>query len=386
MAGQMVKTLGSLKGVALKLGQSIALSQDTQPEAVRRLLYQMFAQVPALDFEKIRTVLTAELGQEFEKVFAQLDHAPFAAASLGQVHRGVLLDGTEVAVKIQYPRAKQTLRQDLQNLGAVMKTAGLGMNLFDEKSYLHEIQTQFSQELDYDLEQRHLEQYRQSVSPWPELRVPKSYPELSSASVLVTELLEGEVLTDVCAEPAKWSAEQRFVLGKQLIRAVYGPFLRDGLVHGDCHPGNFLFLKNGGLGILDFGCVRHFSKPFWHAYRHTIQAALHQDFSQVFEITQSAGFRIQISENKARALLNDLSVIVSRPFLVAYDFGACHIRKDILALVRERPQDFLRIRPPAEGIFFFRSIVGLMDMLRALQCEGDFRSVFIELLGDSHCP
>lgn len=380
MADRMVETLGSLKGIALKFGQGMALSQDMQPEAVKKLLYQMFSNAPSLDFSVVRELLQAELGQDIEALFEEFAPEAFAAASLGQVHRATLKSGEAVAVKVQYPKAAQTLRHDLNNLASVMRTAGLGLNLFDEKGYIDEFQTQFSEELDYSLERRRLEHFRTLLEPWPDLMVPRTYPNVSTSRVLVTELLNGKTLTVVCAERDAYSPKERYRIGEQLIRAIYGPFLTSRTMHGDCHPGNFVTMPDGRLGVLDLGCMKEFSFAFWQSYRRTIQSALEGNFSNVLEITAQAGFRIQVSDEQARSLLLDLSHIVCRPFRGDYDFSQCRIREDVTALVRQRPQDFLRVRPPAEGIFFFRSIVGLSDILRALGSSGDFRTTFSELM------
>lgn len=377
---RIVQTLGNLKGVALKLGQTFALSQSSQPEAAKALLHQMFSQAPPLEYQVIQTLLENEFKKPPDKIFKHFETVPFAAASLGQVHKGTLHDGRQVAVKVQYPNANHALWHDLNNLAVVLRTAGLGLNLFNEKEYIEELQQQFSDELDYSLELKRLEQFRALLKPWPDLHVPYAYPDLCTPRVLTTELLNGRMLTEVCTQNDQHTPDERFRIANQLIQAIYGPFLQEGTIHGDCHPGNFIIMTDGRLGMLDFGCTRTFSPSFWKAYRRTVRATLDGELEKILELTRQAGFHIQLEDDAARSLLHELSNIVSRPMMAPYDFGTCRIRENVTALVRRRPQDFLRVRPPSEGIFFFRSIVGLTDILRMLKSHGDFRPTFSALL------
>ncbi len=188
-----------------------------------------------------------------------------AAASLGQVHRAVLEDGRAVVVKVQYPGVGDSLQGDLDNLGMVVKTVSKATKAMDGTAYFRELREEMMLELDYRREAALCQGFAKSVARLPDLKVPTVIAERSSERVLTLELLEGQTLKDWVV--AERTPEERFRVARQLIRAIYGPFLCAGEIHADPHPGNFMVMADGRLGLLDFGSVKHFSERFVDANR-----------------------------------------------------------------------------------------------------------------------
>lgn len=381
-ARRLLETLGELKGAALKVGQALSLAGGALPDDVREVVSRLFSQAPPVPFEDVAVVLEEELGRPHREVFPRFEEEPFAAASLGQVHRATLASGEEVAVKVQYPGVAEALEDDLRNLGTVARAVGLGIS--GAGAYADELASSFREELDYELELRRLEQFRAFYAPEPDLVVPRSYPALCSRRVLVLERLEGPTLDAFTREDAP--ADVRFRVAEQLVRATYGPFVSHGAIHGDTHPGNFVVLRDGRLGVLDFGATRSFSEGFRGAYHELLASAVRGEIPDYVALVRRAGFTIRVPDARARSLLEEIAGIVSRPLCGPYDFGQDRIVEDLQALKLKRAPDLLRVLPPAEGILFYRSLAGLHHDVRALRAAGDFRPVLRRLLGQRAAP
>ena len=265
MAEKLVATLGDLKGAAMKFGQAVSMDPDLLTPEVRQVLARLQNQAPAMGYETVARVVREELGAPPEALFRQFDRQPLAAASLGQVHRAVLEDGRAVVVKVQYPGVADSLMGDLDNLGMVVKTVSKAAKVVDGTAYFQELREDLLLELDYRREARLCHAFVQSASRLEDLKVPDVIPERTCERVLTLELLQGQTLKDwVVTAPG---AEERFRVARQLIRAIYGPFFCAGQIHADPHPGNFMVMSDGRLGLLDFGSVKSFSERFMDTNR-----------------------------------------------------------------------------------------------------------------------
>lgn len=380
-ARKVLETLGQMKGAALKVGQTLSLGAGHLPPEVREIVAQLFSQAPAMDYAQIAAVVADELGDEPEALFASFEREPFAAASLGQVHRAVTKSGEPVAVKVQYPDVAGALDDDLRNVGTLVRSVGLS-RLVDGDAYYAEVRRELEAELDYRRELALVEEFRGYLARWPELRVPRTYPELSSTRVLVLERFEGPTLHEYTKTIAGIPAAERFRIAMQLTRAVYGPFILHRVIHGDTHPGNFVVLADGSLGVLDFGSIKRFSEGFWRCYCESIAGGLAGGDIDLVSLMREGGFHISLPDERAQELLDAIAHIVGRPLLGPYDFGHDTIVEELRGLALKRATELLRVRPPPEGILFYRAVAGITHDLRALRAAGDFRPFFAELLGE----
>jgi predicted unusual protein kinase regulating ubiquinone biosynthesis (AarF/ABC1/UbiB family) len=378
-AKRVLETLGDMKGAALKFGQMMSLGAGHLPPEVRKVVGKLFSQAPSLDYDKIAEVVRQELGGDPKSVFAEFDETPFAAASLGQVHRARTHEGVEVAVKVQYPGIGSAIEDDMRNAGLLVKTLSIGSNLFDNRAYFDELKHELTLELDYTREIKLAEEFRAYVKPWPELVVPKTFPELSTSKVLTLEKLEGQTLHAFADSPDA-TPEDRFRVGIQMSRAIYAPFILHRVIHGDTHPGNFIVRPDGTLGVLDFGSIKHFSEPFHRCYMRAIDQALSGAPFDLLPVMRAGGFTIGIPDDRAQNLLNAMADIITPPLRGTYDFGEDTIADTMRAFVMKNTPDLLRVRPPAESVLFYRAIAGATHNLRALRARGDFRPLFEELL------
>ncbi|HEY1909052.1 MAG TPA: AarF/UbiB family protein, partial [Myxococcaceae bacterium] len=164
-------------------------------------------------------------------------------------------------------------------------------------------------------------------------------------------------------------------------RAIHGSFLVDGTVHADPHPGNFLVMPHGRLGVLDFGSVKRFSRAFFQGHREVFHLVLQQQPVDVLALVRRVGFTVDLPDDEARPLLEQLIHIAGRALRTDdYDYAHDTMAPDSRKLVARHAAQFLRMRPPAEGVMFIRAFGGLQQNLRLLGARGDFRPFYRSLL------
>jgi predicted unusual protein kinase regulating ubiquinone biosynthesis (AarF/ABC1/UbiB family) len=378
-AEKLVETLGDLKGAAMKLGQVASMDPDLFPPEVRAVLARLQNEAPPMPYERVAAVVEDELGGAPETLFAEFSREPIAAASLGQVHRARLHDGRDVVVKIQYPGIEQALRSDIDNLGLVVRTMALTHRALDGRQYFHELAEELAHELDYSREGRLAREFAKASAALPDVVVPEVVDERTSTRVLTMQYLPGQTLKAFLASKAD-NAERLRVSGL-LIRAIHGSFLVDGTVHADPHPGNFLVMPDGRLGVLDFGSVKRFSRGFFQGHRDVFHLVLHQQPVDVLALVRRVGFTVDLPDDEARPLLEQLIHIAGRALRTDdYDYAHDTMAPDSRKLVARHAAQFLRMRPPAEGVMFIRAFGGLQQNLRVLGARGDFRPFYRSLL------
>ncbi|HZX42778.1 MAG TPA: AarF/ABC1/UbiB kinase family protein, partial [Myxococcaceae bacterium] len=372
-------TLGDLKGAAMKLGQAASMDPDLFPPEVRAILARLQNEAPPMAFERVAMVIEDELGGSPDALFTEFSREAIAAASLGQVHRARLRDGREVVVKIQYPGIDQALRSDIDNLGLVVKTMALTHRALDGRQYFHELAEELAHELDYSREGRLAREFARASARLPDIVVPEIIDERTSTRVLTMQFIPGHTLKTFLASHPD-NAERLRVSGL-IIRAIHGAFLVDGTVHADPHPGNFTVMSDGRLGVLDFGSVKRFSRRFFEGHRDVFYRVLEQQPIDVLALVRRVGFTVDLPDDEARPLLEELLHVAGRALRTdAYDYGNDTMAPDSRKLFARHATQFLKIRPPAEGVMFIRAFGGLQQNLRLLGARGDFRPFYRSLL------
>jgi predicted unusual protein kinase regulating ubiquinone biosynthesis (AarF/ABC1/UbiB family) len=377
-AEKLVATLGDLKGAAMKLGQAASMDTDLFSPEILGVLARLQNEAPPMPWRTVRAVVEEELGGPPEALYADFSQEPMAAASLGQVHRARLHDGREVVVKVQYPGIDAALRSDIDNLGAVVKAMALTGRAMDGRAYFQELAEQLTHELDYRREGRLAMEFARASARLPDVKVPEVFEDRTSARVLTLELLPGVTLKQFLA--SKPDNAERLRVSGLLIRALHGTFLLEGTVHADPHPGNYMVMPDGRLGVMDFGSVKTFSRPFFIAHRDVFERVVEQRPIDVVALAHQVGFTLEISDQEARPLLDGLVDIAGRPLRSGeYDYGADTSPADSRRLLARNPGKMLKIRPPPEGLLFFRAFGGLQQNLRLLGASGDFRPFYRSL-------
>jgi predicted unusual protein kinase regulating ubiquinone biosynthesis (AarF/ABC1/UbiB family) len=244
-----------MKGVLMKLGQMASYVDDGLSPAARRTLSRLQDSVPPMSPDLAAQVVTEELGRPPEQAFATWDPQPIAAASIGQVHRAITLDGRAVAVKVQYPGIAETIEADLGNVALLRRMLKITAPAQDVEALIAELRERIAEELDYRREARNQQRFADYYDGHPTIRVPRIVPELSTRRVVTSELADGARF----AELAGWSQAERDLAAETIYRFVFRSLYEAHAFNGDPHPGNYLFHGGGRVTFLDFGLVKHFT-------------------------------------------------------------------------------------------------------------------------------
>lgn len=379
-AEKLVSALGDLKGLAMKIGQQISMDPDLLTPEVRAVVARLQNQAPPMPYAQVREVIAGELGLGPEEAFSEFEEEPLAAASLGQVHRAVTREGELVAVKVQYPDIARALKSDLDNLGAMVNVVATTTRLAQGKAYFAELREGMLDELDYRLEAQRGRQFAAAAASLPEVRVPRCFDALTAAKVLTLELLPGPTLKTFLAHIDERSNEERFRASRLIMLAVWGPLLLKGIVHSDPHPGNFLLMPNGQVGVLDFGAIKQLSPVWIDVNRRLFSHAVRDERFDAIALSLECGFEFDDLVS-ARAFVQAVVDIATRPPKSRnFDYGKSAMNKDMRNHFLKNATVLPKIRPPKESVQFYRAIGGLSQNLENLRAQGDFKGIYEEIL------
>ena len=255
VALKLFHRLGYLRGAMTKLGQAAGNLPLLLPEQVADTLDRLHFDSPPMHYPLIREVVRNEFGKGAEDVFLDFDKEAFAAASLGQVHRARLKSGEPVAVKIQYPGIARTIDADFRNLSALLLPLRLGKDWEYAKAQFEEVRRMLNQEVDYLREAESTRLARELFRPEDGIVVPRVHPEYSGKRVLTTDYIHGLHLPDYLATNPTQASRNDFGTKMYIAwKRMYYAFMP----YADPHSGNYLYLSDGRLGLIDFGCVQHY--------------------------------------------------------------------------------------------------------------------------------
>lgn len=377
-AEQLFKVLGELKGGAMKFGQTLSLFEAVLPEDVarpyREHLTRLQDSAPPMPTSRVHTVLRRELGAQWRSDLIELDPRPAAAASIGQVHRGVWRDGRQVAVKVQYPGADEALRSDLRQIGRLSKVIAPLAGGLDVKPLVEEMTERISEELDYLMEARHQQQAAEGFVGHPEFVVPAVFA--ATPRVLVSEWIEGRPLSMVRDDPA----ELRNAIGLTYVRFLFAGPATVGLLHADPHPGNFKVLPDGRLGVIDFGLVARMPAGLPEAVGRILRIAELGDAEQVHQGLKAEGF---VGDDvSAHDLMEYLAPFVEPAAVEEFQFS-----REWMGEQFRRVRDVqgaggvgLRINLPPSYLLIHRVWLGGLAVLSQLGVKAAFGKVLEEFL------
>ncbi|MET7305997.1 ABC1 kinase family protein [Streptomyces sp. NPDC005134] len=333
-ADQLFKTLGELKGGAMKLGQALSVFESALPEEVagpyRAALTKLQEAAPPMPTRTVHGVLAERLGEDWRELFLEFEDKPSAAASIGQVHRAVWHDGREVAVKVQYPGAGEALLSDLTQLSRFARMLGPLIPGMDIKPLIAELRDRVSEELDYELEARSQQEHAEEFADDPDVVIPDVVHQ--SDQVLVTEWIDGVPLSEVITDGTQ---EQRDRAGQLLARFLFSGPARTGLLHADPHPGNFRLLPAGTedgeagqwrLGVLDFGTVDRLPGGLPQPIGDSLRLTLAGDAEAVYELLREEGFVKESIDLDPNAVLDYLLPIIEPAQVEEFTFTRSWMR------------------------------------------------------------
>jgi aarF domain-containing kinase len=258
---RLLDSMGYLRGAIMKVGQTLASFPDIVPREFVQTLDRLYFDAPPMHWSLLREMVHNELGASPESVFASFEKRAFAAASLGQVHRAQLKTGEQAAVKIQYPGIARTIREDFRNFFFFLLPGRLNKDWESMKNQFDDLRLRLERETDYEAEAAALARARPLFHEDDGIVVPRVYPRHSTARVLTMECLGGVHLDEFMARHP--SQEQRDEFAKKIIRAWYRLLFAGRLLYADLHPGNFLFMADGRLGVIDFGFALSVDDDLW---------------------------------------------------------------------------------------------------------------------------
>lgn len=376
VAAELRTALGGMKGPIMKVAQMLATIPEAIPEEYALELAQLQANAPAMGWPFVKRRMASELGRTWQKKFGSFERDAAAAASLGQVHRATTLEGEPVACKLQYPDMQSAVEADLTQLEMVFAIQRRIDGVIDTRQMSKEIGARLREELDYDMEARHIALYQHMLSDDETIRVPDVVAGLSTKRLLTMSWLDGQPLLDFREAPL----EDRNAIAAAMFRAWWHPFSHFGVIHGDPHLGNYTVREDHGINLLDYGCIRKFPPTFVAGVVELYRGLQTDDRDRVVAAYESWGF--EKLNNELVDVLNIWASFIYGPLLddrvrtiadgvSAGKYGREEATKVHAALKKHGP-----VTPPREFVFMDRAAIGLGGVFLHLAAELNFHDLF----------
>ncbi|MBV1696911.1 MAG: AarF/ABC1/UbiB kinase family protein [Hyphomicrobiales bacterium] len=392
-ATALSSALGRLKGPLMKVAQLMSTIPDLLPPEYAVELQKLQSEAPPMGWAFVKRRMTAELGPDWQGKFASFEHHPAAAASLGQVHRALSHDGSRLACKLQYPDMESAVEADLQQLGWLLAIRRRLDGALDTREIGKEIGDRVREELDYRREAKHVALYRTMLDGIDIVRVPRTWPELSTGRLLTLDWLDGSRMLAHKDDPLA----VRNALATAMFTAWWLPFSRFGVIHGDPHLGNYtVFGANGtrrrkpsapiGINLLDYGCIRIFPPKFVRGVADLYHGLLHDDEDLVVHAYETWGFR-RLSRDLIDAL-NIWARFIYGPLLddrvrtIADGVAPAEYGRREAFRVHQLLKQNGPVTVPREFVFMDRAAIGLGAVFLHLRAELNFYRLFNEAIED----
>ncbi|HET7338741.1 MAG TPA: AarF/ABC1/UbiB kinase family protein [Candidatus Dormibacteraeota bacterium] len=376
-ADDVAEELGAMKGVLMKLGQMASYIYEDMPLTFRAAMSRLQHRAPPMTPELAATVIREEFGAGPEEVFTEWDALPFAAASIGQVHRAITKDGRAVAVKVQYPGIARSITSDLRNVGLLRRVVAAAFPGLDTRSFVDEVAERLKEEVDYVREAQSQEMFATYYDGHPVIRVPHVVPELSTSRVLTTELVSGSSFDDLLT----WSQHERDLAAETIHRFVFRSLYRLHAFNGDPHPGNYLFHRGGRVTFLDFGLTKLFTDedlaPLIDAVRFLV---IEKDYEAFRASLEKAGF-LKAGAPVGTDIVVDRfgqfygTVLQDAPMTLTPEYASAIVRRFFDARGPLAPYSDV----PREYVIMQRINLGLYAVLGSLHATANWRRIAEEI-------
>jgi predicted unusual protein kinase regulating ubiquinone biosynthesis (AarF/ABC1/UbiB family) len=383
-AAELAAALGGLKGPIMKAAQLLSTIPEALPAEYASQLAQLQSQAPPMGPAFVRRRMQAELGPDWRSRFQDFEIEAAASASLGQVHRAVAPDGRQLAVKLQYPDMQSAVEADVNQLRMVFAIHARMDPAVETGEILQEISARLREELDYELEARHMALYAAIFRGDPLIRVPQVLPELSTKRLLTMNWLGGRRLLEYKAAPL----EHRNQIARAMFRAWWFPFSHYGVIHGDPHLGNYnVFETDGhpaGINLLDYGCMRTFAPRFVGGVIDLYRGLLSGDQALIVNAYETWGFRglskelIDVLNIWARFIYGPL--LDNRERSIAEGTTPGEYGRREAFTVHKALKEKGPVKVPREFVFMDRAAIGLGGVFLHLDARLNYYRIFNETI------
>ncbi|HET8719087.1 MAG TPA: AarF/ABC1/UbiB kinase family protein [Nocardioidaceae bacterium] len=387
-AEQLFRTLGELKGGAMKFGQVLSVLESALPEEVaapyRAQLTRLQDSAPPMAAGTVHGVLARELGSRWRTKLVEFDDNPAAAASIGQVHRGRWKDGREVAIKIQYPGAGDALRSDLRQIGRLARTFGGLVPGIEIKPLVAELQARLEEELDYSLEAEAQRAFADGFRDDPDILVPEVVAHTDS--VLVSEWVDSR--SSLARLIAEGTQEERDRYGELYVRFLFEGPRRTGMLHADPHPGNFRLLDPDAdgptMGVVDYGAVARLpERGLPRAIGSLMRIAMLDEYDDVLDALRDEGFVKPNIRIDPKDLRDYLSPFIEPARHERFTFSRAWMREQFQRINDPREPGYtmtLKLNLPPSYLLIHRVWIGGIGVLCQLGATAPFREILEDAL------
>ena len=380
---QIAETLGEMKGAVMKVGQIASQYKDVFPPEVATALEKLQKDAPPMPYTQIKAQVERELQGSITNLFAEFEETPFAAASIGQVHRAVLPSGQKVVVKVQYPDVDKNCDSDLKQVRMALKIAGvLNMSRTLQEQLFSEIRQSLHDELDYVKEAHNLRIFGGFHSRDEGIIIPRVISSHSSKRILTLTEETGETL----AVAATWDNEIKQKIATHLFHFTAGQLFGLYRMHCDPHPGNFAFRADGSVVAYDFGGIRSYSDSEVQLFRRFAQHAIKGDVTALEQDLIVLEVRRDDSSLVPGDFYQQWLAIGLKPLSIppyqegAFDFANSHVHHDVIAQMRTSLKYFGQFQPSATTMMLDRTVSGQYWNLVNLGVKIDLSPLVYEYL------
>ncbi|HNE75030.1 MAG TPA: AarF/ABC1/UbiB kinase family protein, partial [Microthrixaceae bacterium] len=335
---------------------------------------------PPMAPELVEQVVRAELGDAPERVFAEWDPVPLAAASIGQVHRAVTRDGRAVAVKVQYPGVDRAVAADLESSDLLFQVLGMLFPGLDPAPIVTELRERLVEELDYRIEADNQRLFTDRYRDHPFIHVPAVFDDLSTARVLTTELVEGAPFSEV----VDWPDDERQLAAECLYRFAFGGIYQLHAFNGDPHPGNYIFHPGGRITFLDFGLCKRFTEQEVADFEDMIQAmVLERDVARFRRVIERLGIlspELVVSDDELVAYFGHFYEFVMEPkeIEITPEWSSDSVRR-FFDLTGEHTDIMKAANLPPSMVIVQRINMGLFALFGDLHARANWREIAEEI-------
>jgi predicted unusual protein kinase regulating ubiquinone biosynthesis (AarF/ABC1/UbiB family) len=382
-AEDLKAVLGGLKGPLMKVAQFLSTIPDALPAEYAAELAQLQANAPAMGWPFVNRRMQAELGPQWQAKFASFGREAAAAASLGQVHRATLADGRSVACKLQYPDMASVVEADLRQLKLAMSVYKRMDNAIHQEEIYKELTERLREELDYAREASNMRLYSAMLAAEPDVHVPEPIAGYCTTRLLTMTWLEGRALMRRLEEDPP--QEERNAIARNLFKAWYVPLYRYGVIHGDPHLGNYQVRGDGGVNLLDYGCIRVFQPHFIRGVIDLYEAVRDKDEDKAHHAYETWGFTNL--DREKMAVLNLWAEFLYEPLMQdrprrIQENDDPQFGRRVAEEVHAGLKRIGGVRPPREFVLMDRAAIGLGSVFLRLGAELNWHRMFHELIAD----